>query len=210
MKHLVIAFSLLSIFCVSCSSGKPLPVHYVVYDELPEEEVKVKRTNQSLVQTYNSNLQFKEEEYNGKLYVKRIGKGHYKIAYTTDSDFKLYALEITDSSIAWEYCFAKMNNKFVQEVLERDFRALLALVPQEGPALLSREERPHTIFGNKDYKVYAYWTDNTRTTLYKSLYVTNKETLVIVHYLDFSEGFPRRIKLVDHKSNLAMTLNRVK
>jgi|GEM_PF-2940973 len=209
MKLLISAFSLLSVFIVSCSGGKPLPVHHVVYDELSEEDVRVKRSNNTLVTTYNSNLQFQEEEYNGKLYLKRMGKGHYKIAYTTDTDFKLYALEITDSSINWEYCFSKMNNKFVQEVLERDFRALLALVPQDGPALVSREERPHTILGNEKRKVYAYWTDKTRTTLYKSMYVTNKETLVIVHYLDFSKGFPQRIKLVDHKSNLAMTLNRV-
>jgi len=209
MKFLVMVSSLISVFLFSCGVSKPLPEHHVTYDEISKKDFIDEKNNLNVVQVYNSNLQFQEKEYNGKLYLKRTGKEGYKLAYTTDSDFKLFAFEITDSSINWEYCFTKLNNKIIKNILERDFRSLLVLLPLDGPALVSREESPHGIIGSEKLKIYAYWTDNTRKDIYKSMMVTHRETLVIVHYLNFQNGNPQRIKLVDYKSNLAMTLIKV-
>ncbi|MBD79168.1 MAG: hypothetical protein CL840_09630 [Crocinitomicaceae bacterium] len=206
MKPLVILCSLLSTIIYSCSGGKPLPEHRVIYDEVSVEDQKNDRSNVTTLQVYNSNLTFQDQTYNGKLFVKRLNRGHYKLAYTTDSDFKLYALEISDSTIGWEYCLTKMDRKVVKKILERNFRAFLALVHMDSPAMVSREERPHTIMGNSENKIYVYWTDNTKTVPYKTIYTSKKETLVIVHYLDIVNGFPKRIKVVDHKSELSMTL----
>lgn len=208
MKRLVLASLLLSglYFLVSCTSGKPIPEHNVVYDIDTITPLKHEYRRNNQIGVYQSVISFKGKSFNGKLFVKKIGRKRFKLAFTTDSDFKLFAIDITDTSLTWDYCFKKLDRKPVKKIFERNFRALLALVPQEGQIKSSREDKPHSIIGNSKENVYLYWTDAKKNQVYKTLYTNGKKVLVIVHYLNYDDAFPTRIKIADHASQMTMTL----
>ncbi|MGB0402857.1 MAG: hypothetical protein ACPGEG_02090 [Salibacteraceae bacterium] len=208
MRLLVLVSLILSgLGClVSCSSGKPMPEHNVVYyvDTISPIKHEYRRSNR--VGSYQTELTYAGNTYNGKLFIKKINRKHFKLAYTTDSDFKLFAIDITDTTMVWDYCFEKLDRKIVKKIFERNFRALLALVPEKNDILTSREDKPHTILGGPKENVYIYWTDDKKDNIYKTLYTNGKEVLVIVHYLTYDENFPTRIKIADHASQMTMTL----
>lgn len=208
MRLLAAALLILSYVLSSCGSGQPLPEHRVIYDQTTHEELVKSREQQPKLAKYNAVFQMKQDTVYGKMFIKIMPDNSMKIAYTTDSEYKLYAVQLYDSTVVWDYVFSNLNHNFIKRILERDLRAFTGLMDQTEPAKTSREERPHTIIGNSKNKLYIYWTDSTKLQPYKTVYTDKKETLVIVHYLDFNNGKPQRIKLVDHKAQFSLTLTR--
>lgn len=154
---------------------------------------------------YKAKLQILRHHFGGILIIKKIGKDHHRVVFTTEFGNKLFDLELKDNDFEVNFILDKLNKKLILNMLQHDFQTLLNQNNKIKNQFSSEEE---DIFQSNTKKFQNYYVFSKGSNELKKIVSAskNKEKLII-SFLVTENGISTSINLSHKKFRAKMDLN---
>jgi len=200
-------FLLISIFFILLLTSCSLSTTKGLLEHAPNKEYIINNYFSNLEKDYiyKTKLQILKYHFGGILIIKKIGKDHHRVVFTTEFGNKLFDLELIDNNFEVNFILDKLNKKFILKMLQHDFQTLLHQNNTINNQFSGKEE---DIFQSNRDKYQNYYVFLKRSNdLNKIISASkNKEKLTIT-FSGIERGVARSISLSHKKFNAAMELD---
>ena len=197
----------ISIFIVLFVSSCSLPTTKGLLQHVPKKEYITNGYFSNLEKdyVYKAKLQILKHHFGGILIIKKIGKDHHRVVFTTEFGNKLFDMELKENNFEVNFILDKLNKKLILKMLQHDFQTLLNQNNRVDNQFSNEEE---DIFQSNTEKFQNYYVFSKGSNeLIKIVSASkNKEKLIISFFIT-EKSISSSIRLSHRKFNAKMHLN---
>ena len=196
--------SLLLVVCISCGSY-PKKNGFTATATSEQSMVNPYFADTSKDYVYKANIDVFDKALGGIFIVKKLGKNHHRIVFTTEMGNKIFDFTFLKDDFKVNHILKDMDKKILINILKNDFRVLVTENPPVENTFLKRANSVYeTRIGTKKY--YHFLSEEK---LNKVVRVGNGKGKVEFTFSEINDNIAQHIQILHKNIKLKISLKSI-
>ncbi|NKQ39258.1 MAG: hypothetical protein HF967_07310 [Methanosarcinales archaeon] len=155
---------------------------------------------------YKAKIDIYNKKLGGILIIKKIGKEHHRIVFTTEIGNKIFDFEIISDDFKVNYMLDELNKNMVLNTLQSNFNILVKQHISVEKQLNSAKEIIFKTSYDDNFDLYYFYLKEDKK-LFKIIKASKKKEKVIFDFLETRNNVGTKIAIIHQNIQLKIHLN---